>query len=551
MKRNKKIKLIIAIITIIIILLFLLILLQKTNIISTISNVIKQRAEDIIVETQVKYEITQINGKELNIVIIVENQKGIDKITVSNLTINCNGKTRVALDRTVEDATGYDVKVKLMGEELEEKYTIIAVNEQLVQVSNIDTLNDGTTKTIKVNGSGENIIKYYSLDDGETWKEYTGEFDVLETENYTITAKLVSKDGITIDNGNGKISLIVSESLISATGNAIMKNNNYYRIAIKDKQYNAHTYVENGDLILESNKIYGDAGDVATDSSNAKNMVIVKVKGNLTINEGVTVAPYYSNNGGPKGFLLYCAETLTDNGVIQNSYGAKAEGEDVYLWKNKNSTYEYVPALGASGASRVSASQGSAKNGNSGENVSTSIYLSGSGVKRATAGGGSGGVAVQNAYYSQNGSIGGTGTSYGAGAGGGGTARHSNNYSATPNDAITTSGGSGAIMDGSYDYFKCATGGGAGASVGFGVKSHQAVSADNGSLGTGGLLIAYAKNLVMGNNSLFCATGANGGSCVAGGGDLWNGVDRKWSSWRRSIWRWNNKHIYKNSNICQ
>lgn len=545
MIKNKKVKL--SIIIIVIVLIFLLVLIQKENVISKIANIMKGKEEDII-ETQVKYEITKINEKKLDILIVIENPKGIDKVTVADFTINCNGKERIALDRTVEDSTGYDIKVKLMGEEIEEKYTVIAVNNPLVEVSNIDTLGDGTTKTIKVNGSGENIAKYYSLDDGETWKEYIGEFDVLETDNYTIKAKLVSKEGITIDNDNGKIALIVSESLISATGNAIMRDNNYYRIAIKDEEYNVHTYIEDADITLESDKTYGDENDVANNNSNAKNMVIVKVKGNLTINEGVTVGPYYSDNGGPKGFFLYCEETLTNNGIIQNNYGAKAEGENVYLWKNKNGTYEYVPALGVTGGNRVSAGNGSATNGKSGDNASTSTYLSGSGVKRATAGGGSGGVAVQNAYTIQNGSTGGRGTSYGAGGGGGGTARHSNNYTANPNNAITTLGTSGAIMDGSYDYFRCAAGGGAGAEVGAGVKSSQAGSAQNGSLGTGGLLITYAKNLKIADNSLFCSTGANGGACVAGGGSYLN---RKWFIWRRSIWRWNNKYICSNINTWE
>ncbi len=36
-------------------------------------------------------------------------------------------------------------------------------------------------------------------------------------------------------------------------------------------------------------KIFGDAGDVATKNDNARNMVVVKVKGNVTIEEGVTV----------------------------------------------------------------------------------------------------------------------------------------------------------------------------------------------------------------------------------------------------------------------
>lgn len=56
------------------------------------------------------------------------------------------------------------------------------------------------------------------------------------------------------------------------------------------------------------------------------------------------------------------------------------------------------------------------KHGNIGNNSTTSTNVSGSGVKRATAGGGAGGLAVQNNYKSdQPGSAGGQGTSYGGG----------------------------------------------------------------------------------------------------------------------------------------
>ena len=69
----------------------------------------------------------------------------------------------------------------------------------------------------------------------------------------------------------------------------------------------------------------------------AQNMVIVKVKGDYTVNSGVTVGPYYNETyGGPKGFLLYVEGKLTNNGTIDNSHGAYAVGQDVYLYKNSD-----------------------------------------------------------------------------------------------------------------------------------------------------------------------------------------------------------------------
>ena len=109
-------------------------------------------------------------------------------------------------------------------------------------------------------------------------------------------------------------------------------------------------------------------------------MVIVKVNGDLIIDEGVTVGPYYTNYGGPKGFLIYVTGTLTNNGTINNNHGANAVGKDVYLWKNPDGTDEVVPAVGASGGSSSQAPGSGAAIGNNGED----------GTNRQTGGGASG-----------------------------------------------------------------------------------------------------------------------------------------------------------------
>ena len=176
----------------------------------------------------------------------------------------------------------------------------------------------------------------------------------------------------------------------------IISDNNldtgYYLFKANSEEYPVHLYNYNGDQVWSENKVFGDAGDISRDvaatdlkpayRSYAQNMVIVKVNGDLTINEGVTVGPYYTNYGGPKGFTLYVTGKLTNNGTIDNSHGAYAEGQNVYLWKNTDGSYEYVPAVGgAGGAARGGGSQLPGYNGNNGVSVN----------KRATGGGGSGG----------------------------------------------------------------------------------------------------------------------------------------------------------------
>jgi hypothetical protein len=114
--------------------------------------------------------------------------------------------------------------------------------------------------------------------------------------------------------------------------------------------------------------------------------------------------------------MLYVTGTLTNNGTIENSHGAYAEGQDVYLLKNFNGEYEYVPAVGASGASITNTS--SLYNG-TGHN-----YLNGNpgidGTGRQTGGGGSG--AIRNYVTRMYSGAGSAGTSYSGGSGGGAAA---------------------------------------------------------------------------------------------------------------------------------
>ena len=225
-----------------------------------------------------------------------------------------------------------------------------------------------------------------------------------------------------------------------------------------------------GNQHFTENKTFGDAYDVATKDTYAQNMVIVKVNGDLEIDSGVTVGPYYDKSyGGPKGFTLYVTGKLTNKGTIDNSHGAKAYGQNVYLWKNTDGSYEYIPAEGAAG--------GSSRTGN--------VAPSGaSGKNRQTGGGGGAGA------------IGGTGTSYSGGTGAG-NANHNG-------EANGAAGGAG---NGNY------SGTGAGNPAG-----SNGVLGENG---TGGLLTIYANEYE--NRGLIKATGSYGGIVTASKNYVYSG----------------------------
>ena len=152
------------------------------------------------------------------------------------------------------------------------------------------------------------------------------------------------------------------------------------------KVYNTDTIVYDGNLtfdgtekninnisLSETTYSIGDAAnDAGTSSADAKRMVVLKIKGDLTIDSGVTVTACANSSGygGPKGLFIYCTGTLTNNGTIDmTARGAKGAGENVYLYKNSDNTYEYIPAIGAEGGERVIAtSRNGSTSGKTGKN---------------------------------------------------------------------------------------------------------------------------------------------------------------------------------------
>lgn len=159
-----------------------------------------------------------------------------------------------------------------------------------------------------------------------------------------------------------------NKSLIGKITN--ITTSGYHTIKVTTKTgeetiYNLHVLNYNQDLILDgetqiqgaalNNKTYelgNKETDVATENQNAKNMVALKINGNLTIEEGITLTTCKSDNGygGPKGMLIYCTGTITNKGTISmTARGAKAEGENIYLWQNEDESFEYIPAVGGAG----------------------------------------------------------------------------------------------------------------------------------------------------------------------------------------------------------
>ena len=301
----------------------------------------------------------------------------------------------------------------------------------------------GTTIECKV--GNKVIINLNELEEGEhkiicTAKTGTGKKATVEKDIKVIDVS----DKL---EGNSILEVISNEDI--PTGR--------YTIKVNDETYPVHMITLDGNQHFIENKTFGDEHDVATASTYAQNMVIVKVNGDLEIDKGVTVSPYYTEYGGPKGFTLYVTGKLTNKGTIDNSHGAKAAGQNVYLWKNTDGSYEYVPKAGAAINNTGTPAKGT------------------NGTGRQT---GSGGNAISK--------WGSSGTSYSGGTGSG------------PFGDASPNGGSGGTGSGT------SSGSGAGNPGGSGATEES-----KGQNGTGGLLTIYANEYE--NKGTISAKGSNGG----------------------------------------
>ena len=469
------------------------------------------------IETNAWYEISSKDSDgTYTVLIIVENKKGIESIESDDLTLNTEGKTYIALDKKCKEGDVFQFKIKVKGESKQESYTMVATTKPKIVVENMDKYNDGTTKTIRIEyPDNENLINYYSLDKGNTWQIYNGEIDVPVSDDTYVIAKSEFNKGKTMHNYNnymvggvtknhgilGEIERINENGIIDITENGIT--------------YSARVYYFEGDQTWTEDKVFGTQEDIATSTTEAKNTIIVKVKGNLNIESGVTVTTYSTKYGGPKGLILYCTGTLTNNGTISmTGKGAKATGENVYLYKNSLiiegnkgifdelnhnlNEYEYIPATGANGGDEIDFKfLNGTYNGNNGYN----------GTKRQTGGGGTGSGRSWNNRKVIIGK-GGKGTSYSGGAGSGAAnsdgSGGENAISLEPS-SIGGAGSNGIVNSGNQSGYGQISIGGTGNPSGNYATYRITPASYEEKNGTGGLLVIYSKTI--NNNGTIQADG--------------------------------------------
>lgn len=390
------------------------------------------------------------------------------------------------------------------------------VSGNTIIVGNIDSISptkDISSFPTTINYDAQDSNTVYKFDDYVTFGTLGGTTtctsDLLSGINLLDTAKLPSGTNnlaCTSVGNNGKttsFNLTINVTVkIDYTVDSIIQGidtlelpNGDYNLTVSTVTYPIELINYYSDTVISSNVSLGD-------TSTTKKMLVVKFHKNLTVNASVTVtATNVSSLTYKKGMYIYVGGTLTNNGKItmtaRGTYNQA--GENVYLYKNNDSTYEMVPAIGASGAAAVSLTNApdDRKSGNPG----------GAGTLRKTGGGGSGGV-FNNVSGTAVSGVGGAGTSYSGGAGGGATAfRGSGTYGGYAGSSTGGAGGAGHSNNysnsGGYN-----AGGGAGNLGGVGAGT-SCCTHSSGANGTGGLLIISANKII--NTGVIAATGVSGG----------------------------------------
>lgn len=253
----------------------------------------------------------------------------------------------------------------------------IPVEEDKIDGYNVYISNNNQfVDTIPVELPGKKSNTSYTKTDIEVQKEYYVKAEVIMSSKvYASTTKETKIE-------------VVNDGIVSLVRNTNLADGNY-EIESNGMVYNVEVYNFYDNTTYTSDPVLGD--EVADQS-----MLILKYHKDLIIENGVILTPQVRK----KGTLICVNGTLTNNGKISmTARGAITVGDNVYLWKNTDGSYETIPAIGGIGALALKGQ--------------VHGVIGGVAPNRGTGGGGSG-ASMRSATKGGNGA---TGTSYSGGSG--------------------------------------------------------------------------------------------------------------------------------------
>ena len=302
-------------------------------------------------------------------------------------------------------------------------FTKIGDTEITVNQEDIVYLDIGEQITIICSiGNGFNLKLDLIMDDDQNNFTLTiPEDGKIELDDKVITAKNYGTSEVTIEHiPTGKQKTIIikiitkMESLVQGFRDVELENGDY-EVLIKDQIYNVELINYEDDMVYTENTELGDG-------TTEYKTLVVKYHGDLTVNEGVTLTAKRVNNLTYKKGMYICVlgNIYNDGTISMTARGTyNAAGQDVYLWKNIDDSYEYVDKNGGAGGASISYSWST----KSSTDYSAAGKAGVSGEGRATGGGGSGALTARRANYSsgvKRSGAGSAGTSWSGGTGGGG-----------------------------------------------------------------------------------------------------------------------------------
>lgn len=324
----------------------------------TIRSEIKETLEMKIIELQISKEE---KGEKITKKDIEEAIGGLDGIEVDTSTKNVEGEYK-EYGYEIDESYNVIIKDKLIGSKpsgFAEVITKIGDLEE-VDISVVGNLKDGEISSIEALNGAELKEKINS-------SEYI--FTVRDNDMYNFRIRGSNGRSITVS-CTVENAIPLRDDLLTAIESVKVSAVRKFKIIGKENEemeekteiYSLNVINYEGDLILDGKKqiegstitsntyLFGNTADISNGSNYAKNTVVLKVNGNLTINSGITLTTILGSNGGPLGLLVYTTGQLINNGLITMSErAAYSAGQNVYLYKKVNNSFEFIPKNGGLG----------------------------------------------------------------------------------------------------------------------------------------------------------------------------------------------------------
>ena len=309
------------------------------------------------------------NGEELTREDVINEIKNLQDITYDNIGSTIEGECEQYL-YTIDKDFNVIVGQKVTGEEVQGTAIVINKGDYLekVEIQVVGSLLDGSISNIECLTEGAILTQDRSYSEKVFSVEDNGTYIFRITGSNGRRTKVSCKVSNAIPK---KVDLLKAIEDIEFEGINKCKVEGRTGDNVEDEPiiYSLDTILYEGNMILDGTSNFleydinlkpgyvyevGNENDISNGNDFAKNAVVLKVIGDLTIKEGVTLTSIDGDKGGPKGFFIYCTGKIINEGTISmTGKGAYSPGENVYLYKNSNNTYEFIPKYGGIGGESI------------------------------------------------------------------------------------------------------------------------------------------------------------------------------------------------------